>query len=471
MAAQLQALLRFLSQDAKVPLASAMGKIKDLQAAGLQSADDISRSNLDTIQSIFKDGKVAKQVLNAAKRVTKNGQKRGASASEEQSSSTKKAKLSNAVAGVNRTPYEIESSLSLPLTSESEETLSQTILRTNRAPLVLAFAVAVLKYTMPEQPMSSRLSLGQAVVSANSRSKAISLGIVSAPAAADDEQKWAEGQPKVKILGREVPVLKRWDYDPFEGGPERKEEEAGEKADTGLPPLWGLDLEALKKKEKNVDVVGMRSGRTQSQTTAGLPIHTPESARSYLLKSFTILKENGEDTDNTKKKKSTDSLAEKERCLGLLLQALDISISSWATTLSAEELDKRAWTWYVRVRPEVQTGVAGWGEKGSLKLADILSLKRGFLLTIHYKYIYSLFRINEPQRTDSQLSTTLTECEKLFGSLALDVLEIGYFRHILTTCSLLQLSLLLSRDCVVDVDISVTISVHVIALGEVDLDI
>lgn len=36
MAAQLQALLRFLSQDAKVPLASAMGKIKDLQAAGLQ---------------------------------------------------------------------------------------------------------------------------------------------------------------------------------------------------------------------------------------------------------------------------------------------------------------------------------------------------------------------------------------------------------------------------------------------------
>jgi hypothetical protein len=36
MAAQLQALLRFLSQDAKVPLASAMGTIKDLQDAGLQ---------------------------------------------------------------------------------------------------------------------------------------------------------------------------------------------------------------------------------------------------------------------------------------------------------------------------------------------------------------------------------------------------------------------------------------------------
>jgi hypothetical protein len=31
----LQTLLRFLSQDAKIPLASAMGKIKDLQAAKL----------------------------------------------------------------------------------------------------------------------------------------------------------------------------------------------------------------------------------------------------------------------------------------------------------------------------------------------------------------------------------------------------------------------------------------------------
>lgn len=35
MAAQLQALLRFLSHDAKVPLAAAMGKVKELQKAGL----------------------------------------------------------------------------------------------------------------------------------------------------------------------------------------------------------------------------------------------------------------------------------------------------------------------------------------------------------------------------------------------------------------------------------------------------
>jgi hypothetical protein len=334
------------------------------------------------LQSVFKTRKIAKQVFNAAKRVTKGGQKRGAPASEGASSSTKKTKLSNDVEGVQRTPYEIESSLSLPLISEPEEILSKTTLKTNRAPLVLAFAVAVLKYTMPEQPMSSRLSLGQAVVSANSRSKAVSLGIESAATVDDDDRKWGEGQPRVRVLGREVAVLKRWDYDPYEGKPERKHEDEGgdaeKKADTGMPPLWGLDLEALKRKDSN-GVAGMKPARIQNQTMSTLPVHTPESARSYLLKSFAILKENDGDTETSKspkKKKSTDFPAEKERCLGFLLQALDILFSSWASTLSAEELDRRAWSWYVRVRPEIQAGVAGWGEKGSLKLADILSLKR-----------------------------------------------------------------------------------------------
>ena len=36
-AQDLQALLRFLSQDAKVPLAQALGKVKDLQAAKLNT--------------------------------------------------------------------------------------------------------------------------------------------------------------------------------------------------------------------------------------------------------------------------------------------------------------------------------------------------------------------------------------------------------------------------------------------------
>jgi hypothetical protein len=108
------------------------------------------------------------------------------------------------------TPQELEKSLELPLCLD-EERISNSAIETNRAPLVLAFAVEVLRHTMPEQPLSSRLSLGQAVVSANSRSKAVSLGINKGPSA--DQEGWGEGQPRVKVLGREIAVLKRGGYE------------------------------------------------------------------------------------------------------------------------------------------------------------------------------------------------------------------------------------------------------------------
>lgn len=339
---------------------------------------------MNSIQAIFKDTKVSKQVHNAAKRVTKKGQKRELSpvdkSSTTLSSSTTKRTKTTKEQDADRTPYEIEASLSLPMASEPEEELSKIVLETNRAPLVLAFAVAVTKYTMPEQPISSRLSLAQTVVSANSRTKAVSLGIETGTGA--DEEGWGQGQPTIRILGREISVLKRWDYDPNEGREENQTHERLETSgsntnNTGLPPLWGLDLESLRNKDK-VD-----KGRLKSSTTSGLPIHTPESARSYLLKSITISNKDGDDVDekeptskSPKKKKPSNSPADKERYLGLLLQALDILFSSWASTLSAEELDRRAWAWYVRVRPDVQAGVAGWGQKGKLKIADLLSLKR-----------------------------------------------------------------------------------------------
>jgi hypothetical protein len=438
MAAQLQALLRFLSQDAKVPLAAAMGNIKDLQVAGLLryarmlitavsealinmsfelslfSVEELSKADLATLQSIFKDSKVAKQVHNAAKRVSRRDSQKRKDGPGESDISTEKSSFleskrmrtsSSGLRGEQHTPYEIELSLSLPQTSESEEVLCQTILKTNRAPLVLAFAVAVTKYTMPEQPLSSRLSLAQAVVSANSRSKAVSLGIESssATAAAADEPEWGRGQPVIKLLGREISVLKRWDYDPHEGRPDKtdgvdveegEEKEEGEgkgKAgadkdtdktrDSTLPPLWGLDIEAVKRQEKGRTV---QTNPTPRTATSDLPIHTPESARSYLLKSFTYLPKERDSADDVaarstsspQKKPAQSASAEKEICLGLLLQALDILFSSWASILTAEELDRRAWSWYVRVRPEIQAGVAGWGEKGALKLADIMALKR-----------------------------------------------------------------------------------------------
>lgn len=121
------------------------------------------------------------------------------------------------------TPQELESSLSLPVETDQER-IAETAIYTNRAPLVLAFAVELLRYTMPEQPPSSRLSLAQAVVSANSRSKAVSIGLDKGPSA--DDEGWAEGQPRIKVLGREVAVLKRGGYE-WKGEEEERTEEAG----------------------------------------------------------------------------------------------------------------------------------------------------------------------------------------------------------------------------------------------------
>lgn len=403
---------------------------------------------------------------------------------------------------------------------------------------------------MPEQPPSSRLSLAQAVVSANSRSKAVSLGIENGPSA--DEQGWGHGQPRVRVMGREVTVLKRggyewkgdeevgsnhkpesvttgdnsaassatitnasqnttsetsvnpatrswsasqpvtlkqstfivrsthinksserqsamqslftsipslqsashnaWAYrirvptnlfgattikeesfDDGEGGcgdfllknmreidavdtlvvmtrwyggimlgPDRwrimrnclndalaeRLRVTGEQAAIGGEAVWGLDLEAMRNKSGST---GSSSSRSYEAGVVGMPIHRPEAAKTYLYKSFATRMDNSDDgvTDSavaegsvstsksTVKKKTAKVLElEKEENVARLLGALRLLYDSWADHLSIGELDRRAWGWYVSVRPEVESGPSGWGAKGQLKLATILALRR-----------------------------------------------------------------------------------------------
>lgn len=319
---------------------------------------------------------VAKQVLNAARRVVK----KRAHDADGIGSPVKKSKKTFLSSGVS-SPSLLESALALPLSSNVGE-ISSTVLVTNRAPLVLAFAVVVLKYTMPEQPLSSRLSLAQAVVSANSRSKAVSLGIE--PGKSAEDEGWAQGQPTVKVLGREIAVLKRWGYSWHEESPSKKtagdasnlespetenSENTGLKASGEQPALWGLDPEAMKR--SNPKAPGPR------QISSVLPIHRPEQAREYLLKSFTLQKQTDPNIGKAKKKKSSsDSMSEREKCLALLLGAIDLLCQSWASVLSKDEMDRRAWSWYVVVRPDIQHGVGGWGQKGAVQLSKILDLRR-----------------------------------------------------------------------------------------------
>ena len=350
----------------------------------------LAGTDLKSLQAIFTDEKTAKQILNAAKRLSKKR-----ALGDAQPESPSKRKKAAAPEGL-LTPQAIEAALTLPSASPTDEELRNTVLRTNRAPLVLAFAVVLLKYTMPEQPLSSRLSLAQAVVSVNSRSKAVSIGLEKGNSAEEDG--WGQGQPRVRVMGRDINVMKRWGCDWNEEDSqeshsaaqaldsqetikgddsvpaisERSANEVG-KTEDQPPALWGLDLGALRSSNE-----GQGSGpHGRRKDISRLPIYTAESARSYLLKSFTSAAAHSgtsvpEGTSGPQKKKSISTLkSENEHNLALLLAALEKLYASWANVLS-----HRSWGWYVAVRPEIQQGVAGWGEKGEVKLSSILDLRR-----------------------------------------------------------------------------------------------
>lgn len=330
------------------------------------------------MKHVFFDEKLAKQVLNAAKRISK----KRTSTDEAAGGARKRSKKPSAEEPL--TPTAFEESLVLPGSTQDEHEISEIVVITNRAPLVLAFAVTLLKYTMPEQPLSSRLSLAQAIVSANSRSKAVSLGLEKGRSAEDEG--WSSGQPVVKIMGREIRVLKRWGYtwkadaNVVDRAVVKAEESLEEQDEVAVqmhqkdeePALWGLDLEALRSSNSPL------TSSTPSPTTSNLPIYTAQSARAYLIKSFSSPpKPSTDDSKGSSRKKSATGVAvEKEENLGLLLSALDRLYTSWAHVLSKDDLDRRAWSWYVHVRPEVQNGVAGWGGKGEVKLSEILGLRR-----------------------------------------------------------------------------------------------
>lgn len=447
--------------------------------------------------------KLAKSFHTACKSHGKKGNKRAA---EEPASSAdgKKPKLEMHKRDLDynsMTPEELEGSLTLPL-CEDEELIKETALVTNRAPLVLAFAVELLRFTMPEQPPSSRLSLAQAVVSANSRSKAISIGIEKAPVGG--EPPIPTGQPKVSVLGREIPVLKRGDYTWSESS-EKNSQASSANTDkssstltlttsdnvwatskslsskgsvfiahaapitspstrTGLmkilfnkyPDLektadhvaWAIRtrygssslvqeasfddgeagcgkfmLELLREANiTNTTVVLVRwyggvmlgpdrwrlmreclndalSAQRRTATfsgealwgldaedkkpaisTIGMAIHRPENARNYLLRSFVSANASDGGTGGSSGGSGKKTVAalndEKQENLARLLGALRLLFASWAGVLGRGELDRRAWSWYVAVRPDIESGPSGWGEKGTLKLSKILDLRR-----------------------------------------------------------------------------------------------
>ncbi|KAG6005162.1 hypothetical protein E4U21_000354 [Claviceps maximensis] len=510
----LQELLRMLTSR-KVPMMAAMGHIRALQSLNYRSIEQIAQAPLSALEAAIPDAKLAKSFHAACKSHGKGSAKRAAKADDEGAGkpSAKKARLEPHKRDLDygaMSSDELEAALVLPL-DRDEEAICETTIITNRAPLVLAFAVEILRFTMPEQPPSSRLSLGQAVVSANARSKALSIGIEKRPAAGREEQT-PDGQPKIRILGREIAVLKRGGYTwkpvtaneaagateststhkfASQGAAVKGEDMVGEtrkrtwsasqkltskgstfvahtasisspslraglmkalmsdkpELETATHNAWALRssygnsplvqeasfddgesgcgkflLEIMREANVTNTLVvltrwygGVMLGpdrwrlmreclndalsssrrtcstltgeealwgldlenKTPSSTTVGMPIHRPESARNYLLRSFsTAPPVEGGAAGREAKKTLAELSDEKQVNLGRLLGALRLLFESWAGVLSRDELDRRAWSWYAAMRPDVDAGPSGWGAKGQLQLSKILDLRR-----------------------------------------------------------------------------------------------
>lgn len=364
--AQVQALLRFLTHDAKVPLAVALPKYNLLRKHGLSSADAIAKSDTDSLKSIFDDEKITKQVHNAARRVS-NPKKRAA-LQDNAPVSPKYAKTDKG---------DCEAELALPQAHVPIDELRTVEIETNRAPLFLAFALVVSKYTLPDQPLSSRLSLAQAVTSAGAQSKAKYIGLTDSTA---EDEGWAQGQPSVKLMGRKIAVMRRHvvvKNETEDMDSQKTIEPEAETLAASHEALWGIDLEALKR--SNGPLIAGKMGNS-----TGPPVHKAQAARSYLLKAIDLIQET-QSSVKTEPESSASKVknisvaartARKEKAVAMLLETIDHVCNSWSSTLSEDELDRRASAWYAKVRPEVEVGKAGWGQRGKVPLRAILDLAK-----------------------------------------------------------------------------------------------
>ncbi len=356
-AAEVQGLLRFLTKEGRLPLTEAMPKINSLRKLDLNTPEKIAQAPNADLKTVFTDEKVLKQIVNAAKRAT-NPRKKPA---------TQSRPFKQQQPGHTRQAGD-ESGLALPEFDSSEDDLEKAVIETNRAPLFLAFTLSILKYTHPEQPVSSRLSLAQAVVSAGAQSKAKSIGLTTGPTAEEDG--WLQGQPRTRIMGRDVAVMRRQISNDTSIGDTQETVGTENIMHTSHEAFWGIDLEALRK--SNGPLI---AGKNQ-KGNSGPPIHTPESARNYLLRSMDVVAQSPDSPSRKKKKTALETTARKEEAAGMVLKAIDIVLDSWKETVSMAELERRTQSWYAMVRPEVAQGQAGWGQRGHLPLRHILRLKR-----------------------------------------------------------------------------------------------
>ncbi|KAK9466537.1 hypothetical protein V1512DRAFT_253674 [Lipomyces arxii] len=209
-----------------------------------------------------------------------------------------------------------DSALELPILLD-EDVIIRSSAAVNRAPLMILFAYTILKHTYPDYGAGSYLSLASATASSASRVKAKAIGLSQAESGlAVDLEKILQGYRTLQTFGSiEVPVLRRGDHSGY----------------------WGLDVDAMEKQaEKGVVDPEMKW------------IH-PAQVNAYLFRAFG------------------------NKNLAAVHGAIELVIQSWEND---ESWPGRAWSWYIKVRPDVAYGREGWGQKGTLSCQAILNLKR-----------------------------------------------------------------------------------------------
>ncbi|GAO46496.1 hypothetical protein SAICODRAFT_4707 [Saitoella complicata NRRL Y-17804] len=317
----LQELLTFLTKDAKIPLKDAMGYAQIIMKEKWNRPSRLLEAKLEGVKEKVTKGeaKPAQAILRAAKKITGQGLS--------PSGKKRPAESENTAGALKRS----KTGIAFPALHPNPSSLSHISLTTNRAPLLLAYTLTLLSRTHPTLSLDSRLSIAQAYISANARSYGRDIGVIEGGGV--DEKAEVEGFRKVQVMGRVIAVLGR----SRDEGEEEEEE------------VRALDLDPNR--------VGMRDRDGQPA------VCEPGGAWGYLARSFP-----GD-------------------ALGQLLSVLEAVMESWCpdhphdpNDLKADQerrdLDRRGYGLYTRIRPNVEYGKAGWGQKGEVQLGDILALRR-----------------------------------------------------------------------------------------------
>ncbi|KAK9452482.1 hypothetical protein V1511DRAFT_464448 [Dipodascopsis uninucleata] len=325
-------LLRILTNKCKIPLSRALPVASTFLQNGLQSAETIASKNQQELTALcpnLTEQQTAK-VISCFK--TASRKRRAGKDSDLLNNSASKSRRRKARENDERESADLYSDSKYKIDMILDEaSLSDVKVVVNRAPVLILFSVVSLSHQYPDFGIASCLSLASAAASVSASAKGASLGVNSS--IYDIHKELREGYKTLKVLGQiEVAVLKQGERNGY----------------------WGLDLEAMAKARAK-----------QDGSENELLWIKPDSVYSYLVRSF-----------------GKDGLRAVAGAFELLIRSWEIAEAQDSMTTNEADQNisdqnkrwvSKLWSWYVALRPEIEYGLRGWGQKGELSCSKILT--------------------------------------------------------------------------------------------------